>query len=71
LLATTFTVLLNDGGHVVEFEDEEAWLRHRVTRLRGALRIATEPRVMAILRDLIIDAEKRLEMLEANRNPTP
>jgi hypothetical protein len=26
---------------------------------------------MAILRDLIIDAEKRLELLEANRTPTP
>jgi hypothetical protein len=32
------------------------------------LRIAKEPRVVAILRDLIIDAEKRLEMLEASRS---
>jgi hypothetical protein len=35
------------------------------------LRIATEPRVIVILRDLIIDAEKRLEILEANRGATP
>jgi hypothetical protein len=55
----------------VDFEDEETWLRHRAKRLRAALRIATEPRVIAILRDLIIDAEKRLEMLEANRTLTP
>ena len=55
----------------MDFEDEETRLRHRVRRLRAALRIATEPRVMAILRDLIIDAEKRLELLEANRTPTP
>jgi hypothetical protein len=58
-------------GRVVEFEDEETWLRHRVKRLRAALRIATEPRVTAILRDLIIDAEKRLELLEANRTTPP
>jgi hypothetical protein len=57
-------------GRGVEFEDEETWLRHRVRRLRAALRIAKEPRVVDILRDLIIDAEKRLEMLEANRSPT-
>jgi hypothetical protein len=56
----------------VDFEDEETWLRHRAKRLRAALRIATEPRVVAILRDLIIDAEKRLEILEANRaTPLP
>jgi hypothetical protein len=43
----------------MEFEDEETWLRHRLRRLRAALRIATEPRVVAILRDLNIDADKR------------
>jgi hypothetical protein len=46
---------------VVEFEEEEIWLRHRVGRLRAALRLTKEPRVEAILRDLIIDAEKRLQ----------
>ncbi len=54
----------------MDFEDEETWLRHRAKRLRAALRIATEPRVVAILRDLIIDAEKRFEILEANRGAT-
>ncbi len=48
----------------VEFEEEEIWLRHRVGRLRAALRLTKEPRVEAILRDLIIDAEKRLELIE-------
>jgi len=48
----------------VELEEEEIWLRHRVGRLRAALRIAKEPRVEAILRELIIDAEKRLELIE-------
>jgi hypothetical protein len=51
-------------GRVVELEEEEIWLRHRVGRLRAALRIAKEPRVEAILRELIIDAEKRLELIE-------
>ncbi len=32
---------------------EDVWLRHRVRRLRAALRIAKEPRVEAILRELI------------------
>jgi hypothetical protein len=31
----------------VDFEDEEAWLRHRVGRLRAALRISRDPRVVA------------------------
>jgi hypothetical protein len=51
-------------GRVVEFEEEGIWLRHRVGRLRAALRIANESRVVAILRELIIDAEKRLELIE-------
>jgi len=60
------------GWRVVEFEEEEIWLRHRVGRLRAALRIAKEPRVEAILRELIIDAEKRLELIEeANAKKPP
>jgi hypothetical protein len=60
------------GWRVVEFEEEEIWLRHRVGRLRTALRIAKEPRVEAILRELIIDAEKRLELIEeANAKKPP
>ena len=57
------------GGRVVEFEEEEIWLRHRVRRLRAALRITKEPRVEAILRDLIIDADKRLELIELRKSP--
>jgi hypothetical protein len=53
----------------VEFEEEEIWVRHRVRRLRAALRITKEPRVEAILRDLIIDAEKRLELIELQKSP--
>jgi hypothetical protein len=54
----------------VEFEEEEIFLRHRVGRLRAALRITKEPRVEAILRDLIIDdAEKRLELIELRKSP--
>jgi hypothetical protein len=60
------------GWRVVEFEEEEIWLRHRVGRLRAALRIAKEPRVEAILRELIIDAEKRLALIEeANAKRPP
>jgi hypothetical protein len=48
----------------VEFEEEEIWLRHRLRRLRAALRISKEPRVEAILRELITDAEERLDLIE-------
>ena len=54
----------------MEFEEEEIFLRHRVGRLRAVLRITKEPRVEAILRDLIIDdAEKRLELIELRKSP--
>jgi hypothetical protein len=55
----------------VELEEEEVWLRHRMRRLRAALRITKEPRVEAILRDLIIDAEKRLELIEQAQTKKP
>jgi hypothetical protein len=58
-------------GRVVEFEEEGMWLRHRVGRLRAALRIANEPRVVTILRELIIDAEKRLELIEQANAKSP
>jgi hypothetical protein len=45
-------------------EDEEIWLRHRVIRMRALLRFAKEPCVERGLRELIADAEKRLEPLE-------
>ena len=58
-------------GRVVELEEEEIWLRHRVGRLRAALRIAKELCVEAILRELIIDAEKRLELIERANAKNP
>jgi hypothetical protein len=48
----------------MEFEDESLWLRHRVVRLRAALRFAREASVEAILRELIADGEERLISLE-------
>lgn len=47
-----------------EFEKEEIWLRHRLRRLRTLLRYAKETRVEGGLRELIADAEDRLEVLE-------
>jgi hypothetical protein len=52
----------------VEFEEEDIWLRHRVRRLRAALRITKEPAVEGI-RELIIEAEKRLELIELQKSP--
>ena len=51
----------------MEFEDESTWLRHRVLRLRTILRYAKDPRAENGLRELIAEAEKRLEQLETIR----
>ena len=51
----------------MELEAEEPWLRKRVVRLRTALRYANDPRAEVILREVIADAENRLELLQANR----
>jgi hypothetical protein len=48
----------------VELLDEPVWLRHRVLRMRAALRFAMKPEVESILRELIADAEARLLALE-------
>jgi hypothetical protein len=45
-------------------EDEAAWLRARVIRLRVALRFVKDPRVEVILREVIADAEDRLVALD-------
>jgi hypothetical protein len=45
-------------------DDHEAWLRYRIKRLRALLRFANEPHVESGLRELIADAEERLEPLE-------
>lgn len=53
-------------------EKEEIWLRHRVRRMRAMLRYATDPRVESGLRELIGDAEDRLEALQSQqRSPAP
>jgi hypothetical protein len=48
-------------------EDELTWLRHRVVRMRTILRFAKDPRTETGLRELIADAEARLDVLEARR----
>jgi hypothetical protein len=53
-----------------ELEDELTWLRHRIVRMRTILRFAKDPRAETGLRDLIAEAESRLEALEARR-PLP
>jgi hypothetical protein len=50
-------------------DDEEIWLRHRVIRMRALLRFAKEPCVESGLRELIADAEKRLEPLANGQSP--
>jgi hypothetical protein len=50
----------------MDFEDD-TWLRHRVLRLRTILRYVKEPKAESGLRELIAEAEKRLEQLEARQ----
>jgi hypothetical protein len=52
---------------MMELEAEESWLRKRIVRLRIALRYASDPRIEVILREVIADAESRLEILQAHR----
>ena len=49
----------------MDFEDESTWLRHRVQRLRTIARYVKDARAESGLRELIADAEQRLEQLEA------
>jgi hypothetical protein len=43
---------------------EVLWLRPRVIRMRAMLRYAKAPRIETELRELIADAESRLESLD-------
>ena len=45
-------------------ENDAARLRYRVRRMRAALRLAMNPEVESILRELITDAEDQLLALE-------
>jgi hypothetical protein len=49
----------------MDFEDESTWLRHRVLRLRTILRFVKDARAESGLRELIGEAEQRLDQLEA------
>jgi hypothetical protein len=60
-------VVLAAYSTAMDFEDEHTWLRHRVRRLRTILRYVKEPRAETGLRELIADAEQRLEQLEEAR----
>jgi len=46
---------------------DDTWLLHRVMRLRTILRYVKDPKVETGLRELIAEAEKRLEQLEAGQ----
>ena len=48
----------------MDLEPEDVWLRHRLRRLRAILRRVKEPVVEGMLRELIADAEDRLDLLE-------
>lgn len=51
-----------------DFEDEEIWLGHRLRRLRTILRFAKDARVEAELKQLIAEAEERLDALTRQRS---
>ena len=55
----------------MDFEPEYTWLLHRVMQLRTILRYVKEPKVETGLRELIAEAEKRLEQLEARQRSAP
>ena len=48
----------------IDWEDEEAWLRGVIIRLRTLLRFTKDDRVEAGLKDIVGDAERRLKQLQ-------
>ena len=48
----------------IDWEDEEAWLRGVIVRLRTLLRFTKDDPVEAGLKDIVGDAERRLEQLQ-------
>ena len=50
----------------MEAQDEELWLRHVVMRLRTILRYAKDPQAIAGLKELIAEAESRLEKIQVS-----
>jgi hypothetical protein len=53
----------------MDLEAEESWLRKRIMRLRTLLRYANDPRIEVGLREVIADAEHRLEILQSSARP--
>ena len=51
----------------MEFEDEYSWLGRYVLRLRPILRYVMDPRADRRLRELVVEAEERLEQLDESR----
>jgi hypothetical protein len=54
-----------------EFEDEAIWLHHHVLRLRLLLRYVRSRQGEPIIKDLIANAEARLEALADHRLKRP
>jgi hypothetical protein len=52
---------------MMDLEPEYTWLLHRIMRMRTILRYVKEPRAEAGLRELIAEAEQRIEQLEAKQ----
>jgi hypothetical protein len=55
---------INVRGGQMELQDEAAWLRHSIGRMRAGLRFATGSQVESIIREFIGEAEDRLLALE-------
>jgi hypothetical protein len=55
---------LSVRGGMSDLDDEEAWLRAWIIRLRTLLRFAIHPEVETGLKQFIADAERRLERLQ-------
>ena len=51
----------------MDIEPEYTWLLHRVMRLRRVRRYVKEQKAESGLRELIAEAEQRLEQLEARQ----
>lgn len=46
-------------------DDEQEWLEQMLSRCRGLLNVTTEPRLVALLEEVIRHMEKRLGALRA------
>jgi hypothetical protein len=54
-------------GQSMEWEDEEAWLRGKIVRLRAILRYAKVESAEGALKEFVAEAETRLELLQSRR----